>query len=386
MVWPFSSSSSNGNKDTSVPTASSMSSSVQDTLEHAGQDAKALLQSTKTSLDEMTHNVEAMATTAASSTSFLSSKLPAIPAAAEPYIITSTVFGLVTAMGFFYRRRLRRIPSSAYLTPNTLQGKRILKGKVTSVGDSDNFRFYHTPGGVWAGWGWLRHVPKNSKELKNQTLHIRIAGVDAPEGAHFGMPAQPFSHESLEWLRKELLGKTVVVKPFSKDRYERVVSMAWYPRLLPFLPKKNVSVEMLKVGYGQIYRQAGSEYGGMLQEFEKVEANAKKHKIGIWSQKNMVSAAEHKKQNLFILLGDIKENAAPPSSLEKLERFKASTEKSQREEGVVDNGFEVAADFLKMQQQLSIAKQEMNTLHESMSGLERELTEVRELIAYNPIT
>ncbi|KAI7818691.1 hypothetical protein BC939DRAFT_401166 [Gamsiella multidivaricata] len=216
-----------------------------------------------------------MATTAASSTSFLSSKLPAIPAAAEPYIITSTVFGLVTAMGFFYRRRLRRIPSSAYLTPNTLQGKRILKGKVTSVGDSDNFRFYHTPGGVWAGWGWLRHVPKNSKELKNQTLHIRIAGVDAPEGAHFGMPAQPFSHESLEWLRKELLGKTVVVKPFSKDRYERVVSMAWYPRLLPFLPKKNVSVEMLKVGYGQIYRQAGSEYGGMLQEFEKVEANAK---------------------------------------------------------------------------------------------------------------
>ncbi|KAG0322097.1 hypothetical protein BGZ99_003518 [Dissophora globulifera] len=73
------------------------------------------------------------------------------------------------------------------------------------------------------------------------------------------------------------------------------------------------------------------------------------------------------------------------SSLEKLEKFKASTEKSQREEGVVENGFEVAADFLKMQQQLSISKQEMNTLHERMTGLEKELNEVRQLIAFNPI-
>ncbi|KAG0315247.1 hypothetical protein BGZ97_008434 [Linnemannia gamsii] len=73
------------------------------------------------------------------------------------------------------------------------------------------------------------------------------------------------------------------------------------------------------------------------------------------------------------------------SSQEKLEKFRASTEKSQREEGVVENGFEVATDFLKMQQQISVSKQEMNTLHERLGGLEKELTEVRELIAFNPI-
>lgn len=73
------------------------------------------------------------------------------------------------------------------------------------------------------------------------------------------------------------------------------------------------------------------------------------------------------------------------SSQEKLEKFRASTEKSQREEGVVENGFEVATDFLKMQQQISVSKQEMNTLHERLDGLEKELTEVRELIAFNPI-
>ncbi|KAF9288713.1 hypothetical protein BGZ68_010736 [Mortierella alpina] len=75
----------------------------------------------------------------------------------------------------------------------------------------------------------------------------------------------------------------------------------------------------------------------------------------------------------------------PPSSLEKLEQFKRSTEKSQREEGVVENGFEVAADFLQMQKQLSVAKREMDTLQERMGGLEKELTEVRELIAFNPV-
>ncbi|KAF9961304.1 putative endonuclease lcl3 [Mortierella alpina] len=290
MVWPFSSSSSSSD---AIPVSSSPAA---DTFERAKQDAEALLQSTKSTLQEMSASVEEMATNTSISSSV--KQLPEIPASVEPYLIASVVFGVSTAAVVLYRTRLRRIPSAAFLTPHALQGKRVLRGKVTSVGDSDNFRFYHTPGGILAGWGWLRHVPSTAKELKNQTLHIRIAGVDAPEGAHFGMPAQPFSQESLEWLRKELKGKTVLVKPFAKDRYERVVSMAWYPRFLPFLPKKNVSVEMLKVGYGQIYRQAGSEYGGMLKEFEKLEAKAKSRKIGIWSQKDMVSAADHKKQYL----------------------------------------------------------------------------------------
>ncbi|KAG0222962.1 putative endonuclease lcl3 [Mortierella sp. GBA43] len=274
MVWPFSSGSSGGSDASSVVSS-----------------ALAIFRATKASVEE----VAATAT-------------DAIPVSMKPYILTATAFGVSASVILFYRTRLRRIPTAAYLTPNLLNGKRILRGKVTSVGDADNFRFYHTPGGFWAGWGWLRHVPTDSKALKDKTIHIRIAGVDAPEaslllmgdsrGAHFGMPAQPFSHEALTWLRSQVNGKTVLIQLYSKDRYERVVSMAWYPRSLPFLPMKNVSAEMLKVGYGQIYRQAGSQYGGMLSTFEKLEAEARAQKIGIWSQKNMVSAAEHKKQHL----------------------------------------------------------------------------------------
>ncbi|KAG0240486.1 hypothetical protein B0O80DRAFT_500598 [Mortierella sp. GBAus27b] len=86
-----------------------------------------------------------------------------------------------------------------------------------------------------------------------------------------------------------------------------------------------------------------------------------------------------------LLNGNARRDAKAITSLEKLEQFKASTQKSQREEGVVENGFEVAVDFLKMQQELSVSKQEMNTLQERIGGLGKELGEVQELIAHNPV-
>ena len=72
---------------------------------------------------------------------------------------------------------------------------------IGSVGDADNFRLYHTPG---IGWRWplkFRRIPVGRgarawmlvfgtcraeqmsavADLKDQTIHIRMAGVDAPE-------------------------------------------------------------------------------------------------------------------------------------------------------------------------------------------------------------
>lgn len=34
----------------------------------------------------------------------------------------------------------------------------------------------------------LTQAPSHTTGLRNETLHIRIAGVDAPEAAHFGRP------------------------------------------------------------------------------------------------------------------------------------------------------------------------------------------------------
>lgn len=88
----------------------------------------------------------------------------------------------------------------------------------------------------------------NDVALKDQTIHVRIAGVDAPEvrhsctahfigrrsiahddddlwsqGAHYGRPGQPHAEESLAWLRNRIHGKTVYCQLIRKDQYGRVV-------------------------------------------------------------------------------------------------------------------------------------------------------------------
>lgn len=114
----------------------------------------------------------------------------------------------------------KRFKTAAHIPPEVFERKQKICGRVVAVGDSDNFRIYHTPG---FGWGWIRNIPKTKKELQNQTISIRIAGVDAPEGAHFGMPAQPLYSKSKEFLTKLVLNKRVQVELLSRDQYMRVV-------------------------------------------------------------------------------------------------------------------------------------------------------------------
>lgn len=72
-----------------------------------------------------------------------------------------------------YKSYLRRIPTVNHIKPNYFR-RRGLFGQVTSVGDADNFRIYHTPGGKIAGWGWLpwKRVPTTRDGLKNQTVSL----------------------------------------------------------------------------------------------------------------------------------------------------------------------------------------------------------------------
>ena len=81
-------------------------------------------------------------------------------------ILTGSILALVRI-----RRRLRRFNDASSISPAFIR-KRSLFGQVTSVGDGDNFRMYHTPGGKLAGWGWLpwKKVPTSKKDLKDKTV------------------------------------------------------------------------------------------------------------------------------------------------------------------------------------------------------------------------
>ncbi len=142
-----------------------------------------------------------------------------------------------------------------------------------SVGDADNFRLFHTPGGRLLGWGWLRQIPEARKDLaKAGTLHIRLAGIDAPEGAHFGNPAQPYAAEAQAWLTSYVLGRRVRVTLLARDRYERVVCSV---KVWRWGIRRDVSLEMVKAGWAEVYVNYGAEYGGLETDLKKALDTAK---------------------------------------------------------------------------------------------------------------
>ncbi|KAG6016955.1 putative endonuclease lcl3 [Claviceps lovelessii] len=181
-----------------------------------------------------------------------------------------------------YANYLRRIPGAAFVRPSLFRS-RSLFGRVTSVGDGDGFHLFHTPGGRAVGWGWLRKVPETKKELKDRTIPIRIAGVDAPEGAHFGRPAQPFAAEALTWLSQYILNRNVRAYIYKRDQYNRIVATVYIRR---FLIRRDVGLEMIKRGLATTYEaKSGGEYGGLKATYEAAEANAKRQRKGMWSVK-----------------------------------------------------------------------------------------------------
>ncbi|KAL1303711.1 hypothetical protein AAFC00_007063 [Neodothiora populina] len=203
----------------------------------------------------------------------------------SPEVLLPT-FLLTTAslFGFkFYTLYLRRIPQATYITPDAM-GKRSIFGYVTAVGDGDTFRLYHTPGGRLLGWGWLpgrRVAAFTKKDLKDQTIQVRVAGIDAPELAHFGKPAQVYGKEALEGLRGLIRGRFVRAKLYRQDQYQRVVGsvtvMKWgvWPR--------DVGLDMLRLGHATVYEaKFGSEFGGMEEKYRAAERKAKGHGVGLW--------------------------------------------------------------------------------------------------------
>ncbi|KAI9679893.1 MAG: putative endonuclease lcl3 [Caeruleum heppii] len=195
-------------------------------------------------------------------------------------LLTTTTLVLVHV----YRAYLRRIPDAATIQP-TFFRKRSLFGRVTSVGDGDNFRLFHTPGGRLSGWGWLpgRRVPEKREDLKARTIHVRLAGVDAPELAHFGRPSQPYSTEALEWLRTYILHRQVRAYVYKRDQYDRVVSTVYVRR---WLFRRDVGLQMLKQGLATVYEaKSGAEFGKLEDRYRRAEWWAKRRRKGMWGGK-----------------------------------------------------------------------------------------------------
>lgn len=205
--------------------------------------------------------------------------------------IAGTLFFFVKLYNKYFTRRRTFFD----LSQNMINRQKQLYGKVVKVGDGDNFRFFHMPGGIFLGWKWLRN-PKIKKDfIKNETILIRLCGIDAPEMAHFGNPEQPYAREAHQWLTKYILNKYVTITVFSLDQYKRIVARA---EIRNFFRKKDVSSEMIKQGLALVYEgKTDCQFGNKEEHYRKLELKAKKKKKGLWSQgKKLVTPGEYKKK------------------------------------------------------------------------------------------
>ncbi|MCJ1266389.1 putative endonuclease lcl3 [Lobaria immixta] len=204
----------------------------------------------------------------------------------DPRTVIPTIIltGTALLLARVYRTYLRRIPQAVNIQP-AFWRRRSLLGRVTSVGDGDNFRLFHTPGGRLTGWGWLpgRRIPEKREDLKDKTIHIRLAGVDAPELAHFGRPSQPFSREALDWLTSYILNRRVRAYIYKRDHYDRAVATVYVWR---WFWKRDVGLQMLRTGLATVYEaKSGAEFGELEARYRKAERWAKMKKQGLWSGK-----------------------------------------------------------------------------------------------------
>ncbi|OMH80313.1 putative endonuclease LCL3 [Zancudomyces culisetae] len=261
--------------------------------------------------------------------------------------------------------------------PRSYYKSKLLVGKVVSVADGDTIRVWHTPtipyllnplllfydflrfklrstntqgkntnkpsnttkkisnsSGAIGNGSTVRGKDKKKLVLSENTISIRLYGIDAPEMAHFGKAQQPFARESKQYLSDMLLtnsrntntnsgtgtgmqtiglsafsrpswfndGKTVRFLPLKKDFYDRLVCLAYIrkPSTL-FLKKHDISLELVRAGMAEIYSGKDVEFYSTKHKVALLTAQkiAKKRRLGIWSIdiKSYTSPLDFKKAN-----------------------------------------------------------------------------------------
>lgn len=178
------------------------------------------------------------------------------------------------------------IPASA------IKSQKSIYGRVNKVVDGDTIRIRHLP------WYPFSSSSTYAGRLSDNTITVRIYGVDAPEIAKFGNPDMFMGQEAKAYVEEQLDSKVVKVKMLRKDQYGRVVGKVGVGRTIPFLPRIDLSIDLAKKGYATLYTGGGAEYDGNKEALMSAIDEAKRNKRGVWSNgiDNMVTPAQYKKE------------------------------------------------------------------------------------------
>lgn len=110
---------------------------------------------------------------------------------------------------------------------------------------------------------------------------MRLAGVDAPELAHFGRPSQPYSQEAMDWLTSYVLQRRVRAYVYKRDQYDRAVATVYVRK---WLLRRDIGLQMLRKGLATVYEaKTGAEFGHLEDKYRKAERWAKLKRKGMWA-------------------------------------------------------------------------------------------------------
>jgi endonuclease YncB( thermonuclease family) len=182
---------------------------------------------------------------------------------------------------------------------------------VVKVIDGDTIRVRHIPNYPVSS---VRKHTKYVGNLSENTISVRIYGVDCPETAKFGNPAMPFAKEATKYIQRrtkcnnttknksdfETVGGVVRIKVLSKDQYGRIVGKVKVKREhgggLGLFQTSDLSLDLLKKGLATIYTGGGAQYDGKKGLLDKTLKEAQKKKKGMWCKgtKNVQTPAQYK--------------------------------------------------------------------------------------------
>ncbi len=108
---------------------------------------------------------------------------------------------------------------------------------------------------------------------------LRLAEVDCPESG------QPFGKNAKDFTSQEVFGKEITFVETDTDRYGRAITKVYYDN------NKYLSEELIKVGLGWWYH-----YFSKNENLGKLQDEAKTKKSGLWSDINVISPWEFRKQ------------------------------------------------------------------------------------------
>lgn len=109
--------------------------------------------------------------------------------------------------------------------------------------------------------------------IMDDTINVRLAGIDAPEMGHFGGTRQPYALEAKVFLDDLVRGRDAWIDLHRIDQYQRVVASVYVRKF--YFWRQNVSLAMIEAGFACIYRSGGAEYGGIYDKLNGAEERAK---------------------------------------------------------------------------------------------------------------